>query len=614
MSKNCQILPFYSIAVKVLDRWIRISGTFEENHVIEWLVQEAIKKYYSINHEIEVTLSEVRKYSGGSVIKPSERIRDVLEQDDALVIKFDAEKIDNIRGKANQDESYTVLSITIEDLMNFRNFNAKIKLGKAAEETVLRSRKVIEKALQVGKPVYGVNTGIGNLANVRIPEPELEILQDRLVKSHAAGVGKPISLPRTRMLLALRIHNLSTGYCGISLGTLQKLIDAFNANVLPWVPEQGSVGASGDLAPMSHLALGFMGEGKMWSERTEWSEAQKVLKTHGLEPLQLKALEGVSLVNGTQFIATIGAEAVYRASRVAMQADIVAALSLEALRGSRRSLNPDVHRLRLHRGQIEVAERLRALLGTSSEISESHKDCGKVQDSYTLRCIPQVHGIVHDTIKFVKGIVENEINSVTINPIIVSDCEDILSGGNFHGKYPAKALDYLAIAVHELASMSERRIDKLLNSAYSGHPPFLTKSPGLNSGYMTAHCTAASLVSENKVLCHPSSVDSISTSAGQEDHVSMGAFSARKALQVVKNVESVIAIELLASCQALEFLRPLKTSARLEEVYKVVREVVKPLDCDRYVTPDIENIRELLKKNKILQATELHFSKPCNGI
>ncbi|KAH0807422.1 hypothetical protein GEV33_015362 [Tenebrio molitor] len=501
-------------------------------------------------------------------------------------------------------------NLSTELLVNLGNGEFKIKLSKEAINNVLKSRSLVETFLEDNHSVYGVTTGIGNFATVDIPVEKLEDLQYNIIRSHAAGVGNPLSPARTRMLLALRINVLAKGYSGISLNTLQGLIDAFNASCLSWVPEQGSVGASGDLAPLAHLALGIVGEGKMWSPRTGWEDAKRVLKLNGLQPLQLGPKEGLALVNGTQLITSIGAEAVERAQHIAKQADVVAALTLEVLKGTSRAFDSDVQKIRPHKGQIDVAKRLRALLHSDtypSEIAESHRFCNRVQDAYTLRCCPQVHGIVHDTIDFVQQIIKTEMNSGTDNPIVFADRGEIISAGNFHGEYPAKVLDFLSIAVHELASMSEKRTERLINPALSGLPAYLVEEGGVNSGFMVAHCTAAALVSENKVLCHPSSVDSMSTNAGQEDHVSMGCFAARKALQVIENVEHVIAIELLAACQAIEFLRPLRTTTPLEEVYTTVRNVVKPWDKDRFMAPDIDAVKKLLIENKIWNAVQHHM-------
>uniref|UniRef100_A0A8B9KCN0 Histidine ammonia-lyase n=1 Tax=Astyanax mexicanus TaxID=7994 RepID=A0A8B9KCN0_ASTMX len=390
-------------------------------------------------------------------------------------------------------------------------------------------------------------------------------------------VGPPLSPERTRMLLALRINTLAKGHSGVSLETLQKMVAAFNESCLSWVPEKGTVGASGDLSPLAHLALGLMGEGRMWSPLTGWTESSTVLEAHGLTPISLKPKEGIALINGTQMMSALGAEAVERAEAVARQADVIAALTLEVLRGTNKAFDKDVHAVRPHPGQTVVAQHFRSLLHSDifpSEIAED-KPYDRVQDAYTLRCCPQVHGVAVDTIAFVKKILNTELNSGTDNPLVFAERGVTLSGGNFHGEYPAKALDFLSIGVHELASISERRIERLCNPSLSELPAFLVKDGGLNSGFMVAHCTAAALVSENKALCHPASVDSISTSAATEDHVSMGGWAARKALRVVEHVEQVLAIELLAACQALEFHRPLRTTAPLEKVYELLRSVVR---------------------------------------
>ncbi|XP_052322987.1 histidine ammonia-lyase-like [Oncorhynchus keta] len=384
------------------------------------------------------------------------------------------------------------------------------------------------------------------------------------------------------------------------------------ASCLSFVPEKGTVGASGDLAPLSHLALGLMGEGKMWSPKSGWADAKYVLEAHGLKPISLKPKEGLALINGTQMITSLGAEAVERAQAIARQADIIAAITLEVLKGTSKAFDSDIHALRPHPGQIEVAMRFRALLDSDhhpSEIAESHRFCDRVQDAYTMRCCPQVHGIVNDTIDFTQKIINTEINSATDNPMVFAERGETISGGNFHGEYPAKALDFLAIGVHELAAISERRIERLCNPSLSELPAFLVNEGGLNSGFMIAHCTAASLVSENKVLCHPSSVDSLSTSAATEDHVSMGGWAARKALRVVEHVEQVLAIELLAACQGIEFLRPLRTTTPLEKVYDLVRSVVKPWIKDRFMSPDIEAVHRLLLDQKVWNVAQPYIEK-----
>uniref|UniRef100_H2YBK7 Histidine ammonia-lyase n=1 Tax=Ciona savignyi TaxID=51511 RepID=H2YBK7_CIOSA len=488
-------------------------------------------------------------------------------------------------------------SLNTETLLMMSSGNYNIEIASYAEVKVKKARKLLDDIIVENKVVYGVSTGFGNFANVVISHDNLEMLQTNLIESHCAGVGPPLSPEKTRMLLALRINVLCKGFSGISLESLTTLVDAFNASCLPWIPEQGTVGASGDLAPLAHMALGMMGKGKMWSPRSGWADARIILEANSIRPLKLKAKEGLALINGTQFIAAIGSEAVERARYIALQADVVAALTLEALQGTSRAFDAAIHGARPHKGQQAVAQRIRRLLqygGTPSEITENHKNCPRVQDAYTLRCCAQVHGIAHDTIDFVTNILNVELNSATDNPMVLIDRGETISGGNFHGEYPAKALDYLAIGVHEIAGMSERRIERLCNPAYSNLPAFLVKDGGFNSGFMIPHCTAASLVSENKCLCHPSSVDSLSTSAGQEDHVSMGGWAARKALKVVSHVEYVVAIELLCACQAIEFHRPLKSTESLEAVHSLVRTVVPSYEKDRVHSTDIEAVTRLL--------------------
>ena len=383
-----------------------------------------------------------------------------------------------------------------EDLFRLGKGRCKIQLTPDAEERIRKGRDLLETILEENRVVYGVNTGFGKFATTVIDKDDLKQLQVNLIRSHSAGVGDPLAPERVRRLLALRINVLAKGHSGITLRTCQQLIDAFNSNCLSWVPEKGTVGASGDLAPLAHLALGLLGEGKMWSPETGWSDARDVLLLHHLEPINLQPKEGLALLNGTQLLTSLGAEAVVSSEIIARQADVVAAMTLEVLKGSTQAFDSDVHKIRPHKGQMRVARRLRSLLHSDlhpSEIAESHRFCNRVQDAYTLRCCPQVHGICHDTIEFVKLIITTEMNSATDNPLVFADRSQIISGGNFHGEYPAKALDYLAIGVHELASMSERRVERLINPSLSGLPAFLVKNGGLNSGFMIAHCTAAAL-------------------------------------------------------------------------------------------------------------------------
>eukprot|EP00484_Ammonia_sp_Unknown_P019026 CAMPEP_0197030196 /NCGR_PEP_ID=MMETSP1384-20130603/9477_1 /TAXON_ID=29189 /ORGANISM="Ammonia sp." /LENGTH=575 /DNA_ID=CAMNT_0042459491 /DNA_START=38 /DNA_END=1765 /DNA_ORIENTATION=+ len=549
------------------------------------------------------------------------------------------ESTDSIPTDSSAPEAPTIYldgnSLTPELLYDIGFNFRKVGLTKVALKTVSEGRKVIDDVIKNDQTVYGVNTGFGLFSQVRISKENLKKLQLNLIRSHAAGIGPYLSLQRTRMLLALRINVLAKGHSGITVSTLSKMITALNHNLISCVPIKGTVGASGDLAQLAHLALGLLGEGEMWhhehteacrnnentTEHIKTSQfrpmpASKVLELHQMKPLQLQPKEGLALINGTQFIASLGCEALIRGERVARQTDVVAAMSLEALKGTPAAYHPSVHQARPHDGQMYSANILRNLLHNPSkgdeylsQIANSHHNCGKVQDAYTLRCAPQVHGIVHDTLRFCRKILTTEINSATDNPMVFANETNprykIISGGNFHGEYPAKVLDYLAIAVSELGNMSERRIERLNNPALSELPAFLVaKDGGLNNGFMIPHCTAAALVSENKVLCHPSSVDSLSTSAAKEDHVSMGGFAARKALQILDNVETIIAIELMCAAQGIDLLRPLKSTLPLEELHKTVREQVPKLEEDRFMKPDMEKCVDLIKQGKAWDAVK----------
>uniref|UniRef100_A0A5F5PZM2 Histidine ammonia-lyase n=2 Tax=Equus TaxID=9789 RepID=A0A5F5PZM2_HORSE len=588
-------MPRYTVHVR--GEWLAVPCR-DAQLTVGWLGREAVRRYIKNKPDNGGFASAddvrflVRRCKGLGLLDNEDPLEVALEDNEfvEVVIEGDAMSPDFIPSqpegvylysKYREPEKYIALdgdSLTTEDLVNLGNGHYKIKLTPTAEKKVQKSREVIDSIVRENTVVYGITTGFGKFARTVIPINKLEELQVNLVRSHSSGVGKPLIPERCRMLLALRINVLAKGYSGISLETLKQVIEVFNASCLPYVPEKGTVGASGDLAPLSHLALGLIGEGKMWSPKSGWADAKYVLEAHGLKPVVLKPKEGLALINGTQMITSLGCEAVERASAIARQADIVAALTLEVLKGTTKAFDTDIHAVRPHPGQIEVAFRFRSLLDSDhhpSEIAESHRFCDRVQDAYTLRCCPQIHGVVNDTIAFVKNIITTEINSATDNPMVFANRGETISGGNFHGEYPAKALDYLAIGVHELAAISERRIERLCNPSLSELPAFLVAEGGLNSGFMIAHCTAAALVSENKALCHPSSVDSLSTSAATEDHVSMGGWAARKALRVIEHVEQVLAIELLAACQGIEFLRPLKTTTPLEKVYDLVRSVVR---------------------------------------
>ncbi len=426
-----------------------------------------------------------------------------------------------------------------------------VTLDEGALALVAENRAVVDRIVAEGSTVYGINTGFGQFATVVIPPDQLELLQLNLIRSHAAGVGEPLPKDQSRALMAARINCLLKAHSGIRPEPIRLLAECLNRDIVPVVPCQGSVGASGDLAPLAHMALMLVGEGLAWSQGRQVPGGE-ALAAAGLSPVILQAKEGLALINGTQLITSLGNLAVERFTRLANLADQIACLSLEALRGSRRAFDPRIHAARPHPGQILVAARMRDLLGESSAIAESHRDCHRVQDAYSLRCIPQVHGVTRDALAFAGAILERELNSATDNPMIFTDTQESRSGGNFHGQYPAFACDVLAIAAADLASISERRQERLVNPAYSDLPAFLTQNGGLESGFMMAHVTSAALVSEMKGLANPACVDSIPTSAGKEDHVSMGPIAARKLLRAVDALEQVLAIE---ARMALEGLR-----------------------------------------------------------
>jgi histidine ammonia-lyase len=466
------------------------------------------------------------------------------------------------------------------------------------------ARAVVERAAHgSSEHTYGVNTGFGRFVSKQIPEEQTEELQLRLLRSHACGVGDPYPDEVVRAAMLLRANALAKGNSGARIEIVELLLDCLNRGVLPRVPARGSVGASGDLAPLAHLALPLVGEGSAWHDG-ELLAGDTALRRAGLEPLQLVAKEGLSLINGTQFMAAQGALALVRAQRLARAADCACALSLEALQGSRNSFLPQIHALRPLRGQgVSAANLLRLLEG--SAIIESHRWCDKVQDAYSLRCAPQVHGASRDLLDYVEYTVGTELNAATDNPLVLVEEGMLVSAGNFHGQPLAFALDALAMAVAELASISERRVERLVNPNLSdGLPAFLTTDGGLNSGFMIAQYVSASLVSENKSLCHPASVDSIPTSAGQEDHVSMGNAAGLKAWQVVANAEHALAIELLAAAQAVEFLAPLEPGHGARATHDHVRTLSERLRDDRPLGPDIEAVADSIRDGSLLAAVE----------
>jgi histidine ammonia-lyase len=491
-------------------------------------------------------------------------------------------------------------SLTLEKINLVCNYNYKVEISEHVFEKINNSRNVIEKIISEKKVVYGINTGFGYLKNTAIDENDIEALQENLIISHSAGVGDYFDKNISKAMLLLRANALLKGFSGIRLSVIQRLVDFLNLDITPLVPSQGSVGASGDLAPLSHLVLPLIGKGKVLFNNQE-HHSNEVLKSNNLEPLKLKAKEGLALINGTQAMTAVGAINLIKAKRLLDISDAISATTLEALEGTRSAFRPELHLIRPHKGQIQSAKNLFKML-ENSEIMNNHKDCEQVQDAYSLRCIPQVHGAVRDTINYVESVVSTEINSVTDNPIVLTETEEIISCGNFHGEPVAMVMDFLSIALSELANISERRIERLVNPNLSnGLPAFLTDKGGLHSGYMIAQYTAAALVSENKSLSHPACVDSIPTSANQEDHVSMGTIGARKSSMILKNVENVLAIELLLSTQGLEFRKPYLPSDGVQVIYNYVREKIEKLDIDRDTSLDIAKARDIITNTNFYQ-------------
>jgi histidine ammonia-lyase len=491
--------------------------------------------------------------------------------------------------------------LTLADVWAVAIGGSTAMLADSARNRMASARELVEGVGQ--EHTYGVNTGFGRFVSAHIPEELAEELQLRLLRSHACGVGEPYPDEVVRGAMLLRANALAKGFSGARVATVELLLECLNRGVLPHVPARGSVGASGDLAPLAHLALPLVGEGQATVEG-ELLDGAEALRAVGLEPIRLASKEGLSLVNGTQFMAAMAALGVVRARRLAATADLACALSLESLQGSRTSFRPAVHRARPLKGQQESAANVWRLL-EGSAIIESHLWCDKVQDAYALRCAPQVHGACRDLLDYVAATIEVELNAATDNPLVLLDEGDIVSAGNFHGQPLAFALDALAMAVAELASISERRVERLVNPALSdGLPPFLVEEGGLNSGFMIPQYVAAALVSENKVLAHPASVDSIPTSAGQEDHVSMGNAAGLKALMVLDNAERALAIELLAGAQAIEFLAPLQPGDGVRAVHDVVRDLSQRLEEDRSLSADIELVADAIRSGAIVSAAE----------
>jgi histidine ammonia-lyase len=498
--------------------------------------------------------------------------------------------------------------ITLSDVEQVSRDRRAVELHPDARARMRKSRAVVDALVEGGddaRRVYGVNTGFGALSETRIAADDIRTLQRNLVRSHCCGVGPLLDTDAVRAMMLLRAQVLAAGHSGVREDIVDLLAAMLNRGVHPRIPSQGSVGASGDLSPLAHLAAVLIGEGdaEYQGKVTGGAEA---LSLAGLSPLVLQAKEGLALINGTQMMAGLGALTIQEARRLLTCADIAGAMSLEALKGSERPFDHRLMRVRPHPGQASCARNLRALL-TDSEIMRSHQDCGKVQDPYSLRCMPQVHGASRDAIGWTAEVLEREVNSVTDNPLIFPDADppELISGGNFHGQPLALGLDLAAMALAELANISERRVEQLVNpSLSSGLTPFLARQSGLESGVMIAQVAAASLVSENKVLCHPASVDSIPSSAGKEDHVSMGSVSARKLVRVVENVWASLAIEVLSASFGIDQRRPLRPARAVEACCRLVRSVVPPLDGDRPLFRDIEAVRKLMTSAALIEAAE----------
>ena len=479
-----------------------------------------------------------------------------------------------------------------------------VEIAPGSHDAIHAARRVVEEIVARGDVIYGVSTGFGKLADVHIPPGQTEQLQINLVRSHSCGIGRPLSEPEVRAMMLLRANVLTLGFSGIRLEVIQLVADMLNRGVTPVVPEKGSVGASGDLAPLAHLALALIGEGEAFLAGNRLT-SKDALRQAGLQPTALLAKEGLALLNGTQAMHAVGGLALLRAKRLTRVADVAGAMTLEALRGTPAAFDARIHHARPHPAQMAVARHLLALL-RESEIRASHiKNDPRVQDAYSLRCMPQVHGAVRGALAHCEEILAIESGSATDNPLVFADNGDVLSGGNFHGAPLALAFDYAAIAATDLMSISERRIDRLTNPDLSeGLPAFLAQHPGMQSGFMIAHVAAVALLSEAKVLAHPASVDNLPTSAGKEDHVSMGMTGALKLRTIVENAENVFAIELLAAAEGLEFRRPLKAGRGIERAYATLRLLVPRLDEDRALSPDIERVAEAIRAGKFDSADE----------
>jgi histidine ammonia-lyase len=496
--------------------------------------------------------------------------------------------------------------ITLEAVKEVAVSHRAVLLAPDAREDVNRARSVVDEIVAGNKVAYAITTGVGKLSDVRIAGEQIRELQVNLVRSHAVGVGAPLPIAETRTMMLLRANSLAKGHSGVRAVVIDTLCEMLNRGITPVVPSQGSVGASGDLAPLAHLALSLIGEGECFDEKGLRVTNADALKRAQIKPLVLESKEAISLINGTQAMLAVGTLALLDAETLVDSADVIGGLSCDALKGTDAAFDERIHKARPHTGQLKTASNLRRML-EGSQIRESHRDCGRVQDAYSLRCIPQVHGAVRDTLAHCRNVFEIEANSAVDNPLVfIADPKkgegDVISGGNFHGEPLAFALDFLAIALSALAGISERRIERLVNPALSeGLPPFLAPGAGLNSGFMMPQVTAAALVSENKVLAHPASVDSITTSGNKEDYVSMGMTAALKLKRVVENTRNVLAIEAMAVAQALDFLAPLKSSKRGQAAHAAIRLVCPTMDKDRVMYTDFVRIADLIANGRLAE-------------
>ncbi|GGP54397.1 histidine ammonia-lyase [Shewanella algicola] len=484
-------------------------------------------------------------------------------------------------------------TLTLAQTRAISRNSVKITLAKDAIKDINQSAEIVQQVLREGRTVYGINTGFGLLANTKIAPQDLQVLQRSIVLSHAAGIGQYMQDATVRLMMVLKINSLSRGFSGIRLEVIEFLIQLVNAGVYPCVPEKGSVGASGDLAPLAHMCLPLLGEGEM-SYKGQIISASEGLEIAGLVPIELAAKEGLALLNGTQASTALALEGLFNAEDLFAASSVIGAMSVEAAMGSRSPFDARIHAARGQKGQIDSAAIFRHLLTSESEISQSHSNCEKVQDPYSLRCQPQVLGACLTQIRQAAEVLGAEANGVTDNPLVFQDTGDIISGGNFHAEPVAMAADNLAIAIAEMGAIAERRMALLIDSSLSKLPPFLVNNGGVNSGFMIAQVTAAALASENKTYAHPASVDSLPTSANQEDHVSMATFAARRLRDMSENTRGVLAIELLAAAQGLDFRSPLQPSAAIAKAKAELRAIVSFYDQDRYFAPDIENAVDLL--------------------